>query len=237
MWVYENVYFHSSYKPLKSNLEHMLPHITERGEYHLTNHQRQNIEDHLKEIMNMWNEYYDYVNKFVDEMSKTAEIPSEATETITKMYFQNFDIDYHARKELIWRLKFLKTVMETFPYHKNLFTGNHVLKDVKFEEFTALKDLNEKSIKLLKRLMDVVLNRFPHDHKLISVLKSYAVGLVDCEESEFHLYAMDFKDVKKLIKKSEDEGLSNYYLLNMQVDLKINLMNQAIAFERDRVLA
>lgn len=45
---------------------------------------------------------------------------------------------------------------------------------------------------------------------------------------------MDLKDVRKLIKKSEDEGLTNYYLLNMQVDLRINMLNQAIAFGWDK---
>jgi len=47
---------------------------------------------------------------------------------------------------------------------------------------------------------------------------------------------MDLKDVRKLIKKSEDEGLTNYYLLNLQVGLRIDLLNLAIAFGRDKQL-
>lgn len=235
-WVHENVYFHCSYKALKSSLEHMLPHHPGRGEFHLANHHRQQLEDRMKELMGMWNDYYDYVSKFIDDIAKGSEqlsVANNPTDAIIRMHFKNFDIDYTARKELLWRVRILKIVVETFPYHKSLFTGSHLLKDLRFEEFSALKDISERSVKLLERLMEVALSKFPHDHKLISVLKSYAVGLVDCEEHEFYLYAMDLKDVKKLIKKNEDLGITDYYLLNMQVDLRINLLNQAITFGRD----
>jgi|JI61114C2RNA_FD_contig_121_116808_length_3109_multi_3_in_0_out_0_3 hypothetical protein len=120
------------------------------------------------------------------------------------MYFQNFDIDYTARKELLWRVRVLKIIIETFPFHRSLFAGNHLLKDIRFEEFIPMKDLRGRSVKLLERLMETVLTKFPHDRKLISVLKSFAIGLVDCEENEFYMYSMDLKDIKKLIKKSED---------------------------------
>jgi len=65
------------------------------------------------------------------------------------MYFQNFDIDYKARKELLWRVRILKAVVEIFPYHKGLFTGNHLLKDIRFEEFPAVKDMAVRSVSLL----------------------------------------------------------------------------------------
>lgn len=152
----------------------------------------------------MWHDYYNYISKFIDDMGgEVPSITSNPIETITRMYFQNFDIDFTARKELIWRVRILKVIVEMFPYHRSLFSGNHLLKDVKFEEFAQLKDMIAQSVKLLERLLNVVLTKFPHDHKLVSALKSFAVGLVSCEESEFVLYSMDLKDVKKMIRKNE----------------------------------
>lgn len=59
-------------------------------------------------------------------------------------------------------------------------------------------------MKLLERLMRVALHKFPHDHRFLSLIRSYAVGVIECEETQFDMYYLDMKDLRKLEKKSEN---------------------------------
>lgn len=47
-----------------------------------------------------------------------------------KMHFDNTDIDYKVRKQLVWKVQFLKNISELFPYHKMLISSEKTLKDV-----------------------------------------------------------------------------------------------------------
>jgi len=51
----------------------MLSGHPERGEYHLTNHHKQQLEDRMKEVTGMWDDYYNYVSKFVDEIGGSGQ--------------------------------------------------------------------------------------------------------------------------------------------------------------------
>lgn len=69
-WIYENVYFHCAYKPIKSSLEHLLPHHSGRGDYHLVNHHLQHVDDSIKGIVNLWRDEYNYVNAFLKDAER-----------------------------------------------------------------------------------------------------------------------------------------------------------------------
>lgn len=76
----------------------------------------------------------------------------------------------------------------------------------------------------------MVLNRFPHDSRLVCILDSFASGLVINEETEFMMLWLDQKDVKKSVERSKKQGVPDYTSMNIQLDTKISLLNHAIAF-------
>lgn len=71
------------------------------------------------------------MNAFLKDAEKDP-IKTNTIDAICRMHFETFDIDYNARKELFGKLNFLKTVVEIFPYHKNLVSKDHLLKEVVF---------------------------------------------------------------------------------------------------------